>query len=152
MHACRLGKHFPRNPHNRDTSNPFWEADQEEFPNPNQLCGGVVSGPWTAPPSNGTDRHTDNKLIFRENEAAIDYSASFLCAVSAYADMPAGACIHQELGILYLHVDLFKSAAQCCTSLSPALKQRSIQHSTARLCSSVIQFQPLFSTHRTSKD
>lgn len=59
-----------------------------------ELCdsaGGVVSGNYVAPPSNGTDRHTDDKLNFRENEAAIDYSASFLCALSAYADMPFGA-------------------------------------------------------------
>lgn len=61
-----------------------------------QECGvaGVVSGNYAAPPSNGTDRHTDTKLDFRENEAAIDYSASFMCALSAYADMPAGAQTH----------------------------------------------------------
>jgi hypothetical protein len=88
--CCRLGKHFPRNPHSRDAAAPFFGAPQATNPNPNQLCGGVVSGNFAAAPSNGTDRHTDDRFNFRENEAAIDYSASFLCALSAYADMPAG--------------------------------------------------------------
>lgn len=68
---------------------PNWfDADA---PNAEVACGAVLSGPYIAAPSNGTDVHTDTRDNFRENEPAIDYSASLFCAMAAYAALPDSA-------------------------------------------------------------
>jgi hypothetical protein len=89
LHRRRLGKHFPRNPHSRDAAHPAWA--NQKVPNPNTLCGGVVSGPYNeAAPSSGTDVFTDMRFKYQSTEAAIDYSASIICAMGGFADLPKG--------------------------------------------------------------
>jgi hypothetical protein len=89
VRARRLGKFYPRKPHCRDAAYPNW--DNAGTNNAHALCGGVVSGNYIAAPSSGTDLHTDTRANFRENEAAIDYGGSTLCAFAGYAALANGA-------------------------------------------------------------
>lgn len=54
----------------------------------------MVSGCFEEDTAHGTDLFTDTKSMFQETEAAIDYSASILCAFGGYADLPAGSFSH----------------------------------------------------------
>lgn len=71
-------------------------------PDPNVLCGALVSGPYApavtggpdaedGPVSEGTDVFTDDRRSWRETEPAVDYTGSLVCAMMGYAVQPEGA-------------------------------------------------------------
>jgi len=89
-----MGRYYPTKLHSRDSANPyFYDSSQEDT---GTLCGGLVSGPY-APENNrgpdgpvrmGTDEYTNNRRVWRQSEAAIDYTSSLICGLMAYAAMP----------------------------------------------------------------
>jgi hypothetical protein len=83
--ACRLGKSYPTHVHNRDVA--LGNFDINSKPDVNTLCGAVVSGPWTQPPGS-TDRYVDDRDVWTETEAGVDYAGSTLCAFGGYASLP----------------------------------------------------------------
>jgi Glycosyl hydrolase family 9 len=87
----RLGSHFPVRTHSRDAA-PNANIDSNAGDDVHTFCGGVVAGPYSK--ESVTDHYPDNRIQFESAEPAVDYSASVLCALGAYASMPAGAFDH----------------------------------------------------------
>ena len=85
--CCSLGTHYPRHVHSRDAATPYFKTPTHT--DPNTLCGGIVSGPWSTP-STSTDRFTDDRNKYEETEAGLDYSGSALCAFGGYAAVANG--------------------------------------------------------------
>lgn len=94
---CRLGASYPTRLHSRDAAASAWgTATQSDV---NTICGAIVSGPWVDPdaPPAGADEYdlfANNRDQFQETEAAVDYSASVICAFGGLAAMPPGAFEH----------------------------------------------------------
>lgn len=66
---------------------PFFEKASTRDDN-HVLCGAIVSGPYTDS-GGGTDKYTNNRRMWVESEAALDYSGAIACAFGGYAAMPA---------------------------------------------------------------
>jgi N-acetylglucosamine-6-phosphate deacetylase len=93
----RLGANYPTRLHSRDAAINSWGSATAA--DVNTICGAIVSGPWVDPAAKGTkpeeyDLYNNNRDEFQETEAALDYSASVLCAFAGYAAMPAKAFDH----------------------------------------------------------
>eukprot|EP00892_Ulva_mutabilis_P000079 jgi/Ulvmu1/10071/UM006_0018.1 len=87
-----MGDDYPTKLHNRDVAWPnFWNNDG---PDVAPLCGGLVSGPYEnfdrvdGPTNRGTDLYENNRLRWQASEPAIDYTASLVCSLMSYAEMP----------------------------------------------------------------
>lgn len=62
---CRVGKHYPTRLHSRDASFPEFRTDE---PDPNLLCGALVSGPY-APGKGGDDGPVSKGALARHPPA-----------------------------------------------------------------------------------
>lgn len=94
-----MGNYYPKHLHSRDAAYPGFMT---ENPDPNMLCGAVVSGPYAptalngpdavdGPVPEGTDEFMDNRRDWRETEPAVDYTGGLICAMMGYAVQPEGA-------------------------------------------------------------
>jgi hypothetical protein len=79
---CRYGDNYSLKSHDRDTAFPNW--DDQNQPNGNVACGGMVSGNFKQASfqtdeqtledtDNNPDFHEDSRLNFFENEPAVDF-------------------------------------------------------------------------------
>ena len=83
LRGCRYGDDFPTRVHSREVSYPFFFQKTPARDDNHVLCGGIVSGPYST--KGATDKYTNNRSMWVESEAALDYSGAVACAFGGYA-------------------------------------------------------------------